>query len=938
MFNGGNILVALPSGGGSIGVSVAEAKAAAVSAEAARDAAQLSSGVFADTAAGLAATTNGKYFSVPSADSSEYLILYKNNSGSAVEVKRYPAADAVLKPKWAGKINGWLDPFFRHCAVAANFYGKSRWFDNGAPASAASMTLVNNPVFNGKALRKANNGNLFGPKIYLSDMGASPGDTVTIRMLVVAGALGGSASLYVRPHNSGNVATGTQVNGTLGVVTGSTPQLLTAEVVTPAGTDFIWVYPVAGAASGQDVDIVALWAFKGAASTGPVWPAFGEDESLDYRMGVAEADIDALETGTLGSVAYAIKNYGQVTAANTSVTLDGTGFSAFGRDLVFRGWGETFTPAGVSFNAIRCKSINRIAALESSRWRTLRAVVRTGGSSGGAGAPIVAVGSITVLESADTLTDLTILLRDPTTGAVKTLTDADFSGGEYFIGVYAENAAGAPASCGEPRGTMANSKLQSYYITSAGGEPKTAAWVATSGGSNARLAFQHLLLTTPAESVVYTPSSQFVTDAAAATSAPAPEIVMPPYVFGVQGRECNVYFDNLHLADASQYFHDVTSASTTGQQQNERWTWTPSGALASGTLTIAAHDKRTGALLTTKTAQQRAAASSAGSGTNKKVLVIGDSLVNAGYITQTLIDIAAADVMGVTMLGTQGTAPNRHEGRGGWTIGSYTGAGPTYYDFTVSGVTTPPVINSTEYSHNGSVYRAQTVTLTGGAGTIRCSVTSGGAPLSSGTLTKSNGSAGDATITFSASAAVPGNPFWIGGAVNFPQYLTNNSIATPDWVFIALGINDVFAYTSDSAASAYADSAFQNLDTLIASIKAAGAGVNVGLMIPSPPSSDEDSFGANYATGQTRWRFKRNILIWARQLIAKYAGQEANRIYVVPTNTALDTVNNMSRASSAPVNSRSTVNATRQNNGVHPAQSGYQQIGDALWAFLKCNA
>lgn len=68
------------------------AKAAA---ESARDAAQLSAGVYVDTAAGLAATTNGQYFSVPSADSAEYLILYKNNAGSAVEQKRYPSGEAV---------------------------------------------------------------------------------------------------------------------------------------------------------------------------------------------------------------------------------------------------------------------------------------------------------------------------------------------------------------------------------------------------------------------------------------------------------------------------------------------------------------------------------------------------------------------------------------------------------------------------------------------------------------------------------------------------------------------------------------------------------------------------------------------------------------------------------------------------------------------------
>lgn len=64
-------------------------------AEAARDAAQLSAGVYADTTAGIAATTSGQYFSVPGSDANDYLILYKNNAGSAVEVKRYPSADRV---------------------------------------------------------------------------------------------------------------------------------------------------------------------------------------------------------------------------------------------------------------------------------------------------------------------------------------------------------------------------------------------------------------------------------------------------------------------------------------------------------------------------------------------------------------------------------------------------------------------------------------------------------------------------------------------------------------------------------------------------------------------------------------------------------------------------------------------------------------------------
>ena len=112
---------------------------------------------------------------------------------------------------------------------------------------------------------------------------------------------------------------------------------------------------------------------------------------------------------------------------------------------------------------------------------------------------------------------------------------------------------------------------------------------------------------------------------------------------------------------------------------------------------------------------------------------------------------------------------------------------------------------------------------------------------------------------------------------------------------------------------------------------------SVGLMIPTPPAS-QDGFAASYGTGQPAWRDKRNIMLWAQELITKYTGQEASRIYLVPSNTALDVENGYPLAASAPVNSRSSVMVQRQNNGVHPDTSGYQQIGDALWAFLKCNA
>ena len=423
-----------------------------------------------------------------------------------------------------------------------------------------------------------------------------------------------------------------------------------------------------------------------------------------------------------------------------------------------------------------------------------------------------------------------------------------------------------------------------------------------------------------------------------ATASPTtPILVIPPYIYGVQSCECNVYIDNLHVGDSSLFNHDITNTAVNGAQQRERWTWTPTGAQTTGTLTVSAYDKTSGAALVSVTTNQRAAANTAGTGTTKVINVIGDSLINAGTITQTVIDIASSDVMGVSFIGTRGTGANKHEGRGGWTIAYYTGVGITYYSFTVSGVVTAPAINSTLYTNNGSTFKVQEVSLTAGAGTIVCERTAGtNLPSASGTLTKSSGT-GDTTISFSSYATVAGNPFWISGALNYPQYLIDNSLATPDWVMIHLGINDAFSYTSDDAVIAGAATAFNNLDLLITSIKSAGAGVKVGLMIPTPPAK-QDGFGFGYGTGQTAWRDKRNIMLWAKELITRYSGQEANRVYLVPTNTALDTENGYPLAASAPVNSRSSVMVQRQNNGVHPDTSGYQQIGDALWAFLKCNA
>ena len=75
--------------------SAALAEESAARAVVAADSATAAGKIYDSTALGLAATVSGGYFSVPSTESSEYLILYKNSAGVASKIKSYPSAAAI---------------------------------------------------------------------------------------------------------------------------------------------------------------------------------------------------------------------------------------------------------------------------------------------------------------------------------------------------------------------------------------------------------------------------------------------------------------------------------------------------------------------------------------------------------------------------------------------------------------------------------------------------------------------------------------------------------------------------------------------------------------------------------------------------------------------------------------------------------------------------
>lgn len=73
------------------------AEQAAGDAEAARDAAVVSAEVYADSAAGLAATVDGEFFKAVSPTEDGFLALYRNDAGSATLIDEYPSLSAIAK-------------------------------------------------------------------------------------------------------------------------------------------------------------------------------------------------------------------------------------------------------------------------------------------------------------------------------------------------------------------------------------------------------------------------------------------------------------------------------------------------------------------------------------------------------------------------------------------------------------------------------------------------------------------------------------------------------------------------------------------------------------------------------------------------------------------------------------------------------------------------
>lgn len=400
-------------------------------------------------------------------------------------------------------------------------------------------------------------------------------------------------------------------------------------------------------------------------------------------------------------------------------------------------------------------------------------------------------------------------------------------------------------------------------------------------------------------------------------------IILPSRIYALVGKETNIYWTDIVYSNAFALL-DFNITCVKGLQNEKYYRYTPL-LVDVGNYTWKLDVYFGGVIIATKTITIYVVANAP---IAFKVLGVGDSTL-AG-----ILPIISTENPGqVTFIGTQGVSPNLNEGRGGWMVSDFSTVGRTFYKYYVSGIAVAPALNSV-YSDGVNKFTVTEINLTLGTGYINTNRTTGtttSAP--SGTLTRFSGT-GDATLTYSSWVTTSGNPFW-NGALDFSNYLVANSftMSAGDWVFIHLGINDIF---SSSNPIGLFNGMITNLRSLITNMQASVAGLKIGVCITIPPTISQDGFGANYLCGKSLYEYLQALQVWQQRLITEFDtdAERALLRFLIPFNAIVDRENNF-QMGSGNSNARNTMKINYYTNGVHPAQPGYNQMADGLLAMLK---
>lgn len=385
---------------------------------------------------------------------------------------------------------------------------------------------------------------------------------------------------------------------------------------------------------------------------------------------------------------------------------------------------------------------------------------------------------------------------------------------------------------------------------------------------------------------LFEPSTEFRNRIASTLSiTPTVSIKLPTNAANIlpalEGRELNVYLDNVIYASVPLSNLSVVVTCTKGTQFEGVWRYTPTSADAGTTtltITVWTHDHTT-QLATASCTLKTVALTHPTTAVSRKVLFIGDStFADLGVIPEVVNLFSGDSKYSLSLVGS-------NQGNG---------------------------------NDSGGTSRAVAMEAIGGWSINRFSTDTTSA------WTQINGT------------SRTGSPFLFSGSFNFASYLSAQSITlgSGDWVIINHGINDVFSFLTDATVNAAITTAASQLASWITSIKAAVPGIRIGICMTIPPTESQDAFGTNYPNLQWRKRYLRNLHLWHTHLLSAYDSVIVGQVTLIPYHAPVDTVNNFPLTSRV-FNARNSGTYMRQTNAVHPINTGYWQLADFLRGYLK---
>lgn len=186
-----------------------------------------------------------------------------------------------------------------------------------------------------------------------------------------------------------------------------------------------------------------------------------------------------------------------------------------------------------------------------------------------------------------------------------------------------------------------------------------------------------------------------------------------------------------------------------------------------------------------------------------------------------------------------------------------------------------------------------------------------------GTTIKNEGVSGKGFETIIAS----GSPFYISGALNIAAYFANNSLATPDYVLIRLGVNDCILPGSYTVTDSYITSHIINpAKTLINAFLAFDANLKIIVGLPTICENTGAGWNANYdeATYPQDYYIQNIHRLWGALVTAFDGGTHDARVSISTEAIHLDRNDGYPKTDGV------------HTNGVHPDSSGYAQLGSGI--------